>query len=278
MASGEPSPEQQGVLALQSLGGRLRQARDAQGLTAAALADRLRIGVEQLEALEAADLERLPERVFVVAQARRVASALGLDISTDLEALRAAADRQPAGRGSRPAVPTGSSGGPQISSHPPAAARRGTAGTGASRPLLVAGLVVLVLAAVGGGWWYRSARQPSQPDPSRPSGSLPPSLSAGAGSAVPAPAPAADPSVAAAPPAGSVVLASREPSWVEVRRSDGSIVFRGLLRGARVFSLDKGLRVLAGRPDLVTTRVGSEPARPLGPISAVRWRSLPAVP
>jgi len=77
------------------MGRRLRQAREARGLAAHLLADRLRIGVEQLQALEAADRERLPEPVFVIAQARRIATALQVDITAELEALRASGELQP---------------------------------------------------------------------------------------------------------------------------------------------------------------------------------------
>ena len=81
------------------------------------------------------------------------------------------------------------------------------------------------------------------------------------------------------PPSGSsdsLVLDSREASWLEVRSADGTTLFRGLLSGSRSFPLGQGLEVLAGRPDLVRSRIGAAPARPLGPISDVRWRSLPA--
>ena len=63
---------------LRDLGQLLRQSRESQGLQAETVADRLRIGVEQLQALETAELDRLPEPVFVIAQARRVAGALDL--------------------------------------------------------------------------------------------------------------------------------------------------------------------------------------------------------
>ncbi|NDF63435.1 MAG: helix-turn-helix domain-containing protein, partial [Synechococcaceae bacterium WBB_3_034] len=66
--------------ALESLGSSLREARLSRGLELAQLAAQLRMGEEQLQALEQADQARLPELVFVIAQARRVASLLDLDI------------------------------------------------------------------------------------------------------------------------------------------------------------------------------------------------------
>ena len=66
---------------LAQLGRCLREARQARQLELSALATQLRMGEEQLQALEEADQARLPETVFVIAQARRVADALGVDIN-----------------------------------------------------------------------------------------------------------------------------------------------------------------------------------------------------
>lgn len=74
---------------MSALGGKLAAARQAQGLSLDQLADRLRLGASQLEAIECADARRLPEPVFVVAQARRVAAFLGVDAEHELAALRA---------------------------------------------------------------------------------------------------------------------------------------------------------------------------------------------
>jgi hypothetical protein len=57
--------------------------------------------------------------------------------------------------------------------------------------------------------------------------------------------------------------------------SEGTTLFKGTLSGEQPFPLGKGLRVLAGRPDLVSAAVGPNPARPLGAISDVRWRAFP---
>jgi len=57
----------------------LRQAREAQGLSLHDLAGNLRMGEEQLAALEAGDRANLPEAVFVKAMVRRVAGKLGVE-------------------------------------------------------------------------------------------------------------------------------------------------------------------------------------------------------
>lgn len=73
---------------LLALGERLADSRRHQGISQEELAERLRLGTDQLDALEQGDLSRLPEPVFVIAQAKRVASALGVNIDAQISALR----------------------------------------------------------------------------------------------------------------------------------------------------------------------------------------------
>jgi hypothetical protein len=74
-----------------------------------------------------------------------------------------------------------------------------------------------------------------------------------------------------AQPKAELVLRSAEPSWVEVRSANGEVLLRGTLEGEQRFPLSGELRVLPGRPDLVSAASGGAPARPLGPIEAVTW-------
>lgn len=262
-------------LALRALGLCLRQAREAQGIAADDLAARLRIGVEQLQALENAELQHLPEPVFVIAQARRVAEALQLDIGPQLQALRDSGELVRSGRAAGLSQPSAHlSATTPTPLAPPAADSRALA-KGALRwpwrPALIGLVSLLVLAGL---WWGWRSRQRAQ---------LPP----GGRAASQAPAPPASEAAPTAPVAAStstplasdvIEIESREPSWVEVRRPDGTTLFRGLLSGSRRFPRGDGLEVLAGRPDLVSTRTGSQPSRVLGPISEVRLRSLPPQP
>lgn len=166
--AGGRAPAPGSVSCLAALGRRLRQARQARGLAVNALADRLRIGVEQLEALETANRERLPEPVFVIAHARRIAAVLELDITAEVQALRASDELQPwpwprSPRSSQAleAAP------PAVTAADPATDRKpGAHTTGArraiswlasarARPLLVGGVLLLALAGVWGGWRLR---------------------------------------------------------------------------------------------------------------------------
>ena len=72
---------------LQKVGDFLREARQGRNLSIEDLSTSLRIGQEQLTALEEGDENSLPERVFIRAMVRRIAEKLNLDTSYILEEL-----------------------------------------------------------------------------------------------------------------------------------------------------------------------------------------------
>jgi cytoskeletal protein RodZ len=354
---------------LRALGAELRQARKARGLSLAALAERLRLGQEQLQALEEGDTRRLPELVFVIAQLRRVAGALQLDLGDQLAQLRA----RPPAESSAPSKPSepahavarqrpfaAPASGPEA--HAAAAQASRAEAMAPPRWRLAAGLaipVVALTAAVAFGLLRRgeprapeansalsnhpsgSLATPTTPDtapqaPSQGGGDLssrstvtPPPVSGGLvskdnpetpaseaatttaqgapsgtshnanGKGTPSPsarapvaasAPAATTatspalptatagarSSAAAADAVSLNLQAAEASWLEVRSGSGEVLFRGFFSGARRFPLQAGLRLLAGRPDLIEVSGTGQPTRKLGPISDVVWYSFAA--
>ena len=283
-----------GIPELQELARVLVEARQAQQLSLVALSQRLHMGLEQLQALEEANQQRLPEPVFVIAQARRLAGALGIDISAQIEALRcsepfmagkpvlkgevfqAAAARQRAAA-APDARPVGAHKASQAKSKPSkaqassvsahGAAGRGLGPAAVARPL--AWLLLLAGLGVGGTWLWQQ-RHRSQPLLS----SLSRHLAQSAGPSrpvVPAP-PAAAKAKKALPAAGVITLKAAQPSWLEVRAAgQAAPLFRGRFRGERQFPIGAGLRLRAGRPDLVLMAQGSAPAKPLGTISQIRW-------
>lgn len=277
--------DQAAAKALAALGARLRQAREAKGLALPDLAKRLFFRQEQLEALEAGDRAALPELVYVIAQAQRVAGVLGLDVAPLLQPLRDLQKRGPAHRCLDPSTST-----PQQSATGPAstgavstkAVRRGAVRTGASsavvRSLAVVALIVGGGAALVWGWrrFDASALQTWLPaQPAAPAGETTADRAADAAKA-PATAPAAPLPMPPAP--GDLLLSSNAPSWLEVRQVGGAageeVVFRGTFKGERRFPLGDGLKVLAGRPDLVTARLEGKPAQRLGSIEQVQWRTF----
>jgi cytoskeletal protein RodZ len=263
---------------LVALGRQFKAARQSRGLDLEVLAERLCIGHEQLKALENADTSRLPELVFVIAQVRRVAASLGVDAEEAVAALRAAtpawtkdATPSPARRPRAQASQAG-----RAPTTPARAREPERAGSRTAGPLLAGAALLLSTAAVGLGLlWHRSSSAPSstgQINNSAPQASSAPTTAA----AIPPSA-----AVAKAPaPAGPalLVLRSQEPSWLEVRDSQGATLFEGTLEGEKSFPLGQGLRVMAGRPDLVRAEVAGQQPGVLGPIDQVIWRSFAAVP
>lgn len=229
------TPDHQAVL--EHLGNSLRAARQEQGLSLSALAARLHMGEEQLRALEAADQAHLPETVFVMAQSRRVADALGIDVSPQLAPLKRCSSLVAQ---------------PQAQAQP----QRASALPGLRLPLPLLGAVAL-LGLTGGallwGWPELRRLRSATPHP---------------GTAIQAAAlsPRAE--------ASELQLSSTEPSWLEVQTTTGAVLFQGTFQGKRRFPLNGGLRVKAGRPDLVEAGVGDQPPRVLGPIEQIRWVSF----
>ncbi|QPN69391.1 helix-turn-helix domain-containing protein [Synechococcus sp. CBW1108] len=231
---------------LSALGEALRHGREAQGLSIAELAGRLNMGLEQLQALEAGDASRLPEAVFVIAQARRVASNLAIDISGPLQMLRASGPFQPQAASAQTPLapgPTGPRPRPQILG-----------------PMALAAAILAGVATGGNLLRQQWLQQRAQPGP--------------AGSRIPIPTAAQPAAVATSSP--ELVLRSQEPSWLEVKAEAGKVLFRGTFNGERRFPLGGGLQVLAGRPDLVQAQLGTAASRVLGPIDQVRWQRFSA--
>ncbi len=248
VVSDSPNPDT--LSALRCLGKTLRQGREVQGLELAVLAARLNMGVEQLQALEEADPCRLPEPVFVIAQARRIASSLAINIDGPLQTLRDSGQFQ--------AKPI------KVAKLTQRAPTRPAQTSG--RLAITAAILVALSGAGAAGWqqWQRHQARPTQPQAQpqllteissadrsrdRESGSLEPD---------------------------QLQLTSSQPSWLEIKTKTGTTLFRGTFTGERSFPLGQGLEVLAGRPDLVRTQIGGGAAQPMGAIDQVRWRSFRA--
>lgn len=272
-----PSPSGDPLL---QLGRVLREAREAKGLSLEALADQLCMGSDQLKALEEGASDRLPEKVFVVAQTRRVATFLGLEADPLIEQLRRTELGSAGGHGlsvssratapSKPAAPRAA-----LRLTPPTAKSSSSANsrssTSSARGWVLTFLGALVVVASLGtvAWRQQQALAPGGP------------ASGGGGTAPPQPALTPPTPVKSARPGAAtpgtkavVVLSSPEGSWIAVRNGSGQQLYQGLLKGERRFPADAGLKVLAGRPDLVTVRSGTSPDHRLGAINEVIWRPL----
>ena len=81
--------------ALRNVGDFLREARQGRNLSVEDLSSLLRIGKEQLIAIESGDESALPEKVFIRAMVRRIAEKLNLDTSFILEELNEKKGNEP---------------------------------------------------------------------------------------------------------------------------------------------------------------------------------------
>jgi hypothetical protein len=80
---------------------------------------------------------------------------------------------------------------------------------------------------------------------------------------------------AAVVPVGQLLLQSSGPSWVEVRGLDGETLYGAILQGQVLLPLGRGVKVLAGRPDLVRVSVAGERPKVLGRIDQIAWVEVP---
>lgn len=266
---------------LQTLGLALRQGRESSGRSLEVLAQQLHMGVEQLRALEEGNRSNLPELVFVIAQARRVASYLDLCVDGPINDLRHASSPTAAVElsHSRDQVPEAASVGvgafaslldssaAETPDQTPAADQIHTEPRSepsppsrAWRPALAAIVLLVGVGSVGMALWRRDLlpipavrTTPSAPPATPPLAIRPPAPS-GSG-----------------PVAGTLLLRASEPSWLEVRTPSGEPLHYGLLEGQQRFANSAGLEVRAGRPDLITVTSADGTTRTLGRIEDLRW-------
>ena len=240
------------VSTLQEIGDLLREARQEQGLSCEQLAQSLKMGSEQLQALEKGDLERLPEPVFIKAMTRRVASKLNLDGDSLISRLQDVLPA-PETRNNAPSQLSGRGG--AISAEP-------------AKNLVVPwqrlAITALAIGAVAGGAMVVASQRRSVETASIKAATV------------------ATPPTEAPPQAmaseetssGKLSISSQEPSWVRIRDSEGDVVYEGTLSERKTLPADSDLEILPGRPDLVLISNGDRAPRPLGPIDEVRWYRL----
>ena len=186
------------------MGAAIRQGRESRSISRDALAQRLHMGCEQLEALEQGDRHRLPEPVFIKAMVRRLASHLELDADSLVAQLGPVSCRPPTANTTPPAQ----------------SAAEQSSGT----PWLA--ILLSLMALIGIGSWARRL--------------LPNTTSAviSQGATIqavpetvkqpPAELPQKADQIIAAETTASITLDCREPCWIALRR-DGTVEFEGTL-------------------------------------------------
>jgi cytoskeleton protein RodZ len=271
----------------QSAGDMLRQAREAHGLDVAVVAAALKVPLQKIEALEADDIDALPDPVFARALAASMCRALRIDPKPVLAKLP---DARSYGLHTQPAM--------SPSFHTDI--QRSSNGTLGSRPLLI--VVGLLLAGAAALVWLpqdwldqlsvsvdrvmergaegttkpqadvpagASGASDSAPDtvaepvqaqpPMAPAASLPAPAAATAPTAsTPASAPAASTTTPEVPDAGqSIVFKVREESWISVTDAGGKQLVHRIVPAGETVALAGRypLSVVVGRASGVDVQV-----------------------
>ncbi|MFM5917949.1 MAG: RodZ domain-containing protein [Novosphingobium sp.] len=222
-------------LPLETVGSRLRRAREDAGKTVAALAAQTRISVRQIEAIEASDYAALPGRTYAVGFSRTLARAVGLDEAEVAASTRAELNEQQVDNQLRPA-PTFEPGDP---ARVPSARLTWFA---------LGGVVLAVIAAIA-----------FLPSLFSPAGSLPSILPADQPSA---PAAAAPVQPAAPAASGPVVFTALQPGvWVKFYDAAGNQLMQKEMAQNESYTVptDKGEVLLwTARPDQLGITIGGQ--------------------
>jgi cytoskeleton protein RodZ len=263
-------------------GDMLREAREAHGLHIDMVAAALKVSPQKLAALEADDIDALPDPVFARALAASVCRALRIDPAPVLAKLPGA---------QRPGLADADR---TISRNLRSAAPRSGAGSNwlPSRPLLIVVLLLLVGAAVlfwlpqsifdqvGASIAHLTAREPSDQAPKSsaagsggPAGTATESVAPAAPPMLPPPSEAAPAEAVAAAPEAPVandliVFTAREDSWVTVTEAGGKQLLRRTVKAGETVGLTGTLplQVVIGRASVVDVRVRGK-AFDLGPLT-----------
>lgn len=231
-------------LPLETVGSRLRRAREQAGLGIAALSAQTRISTRQIEAIEAGDFAALPGRTYAVGFSRTLARAVGLDEAEVAVATRAELTELQ-GEDQRRPVQTFEPGDP---ARVPSAQLTWLALAGVALAIVL-GIVFL-------------------PSLFSPGGSLPSILPAGQPSEA-SMAPAAQPP-AAATAAGPVVFTALQPGvWVKFTDAAGIQLLQKELALGESYMVPAGhgeVLLRTARPDQLAITIGGQPVPKLSDV------------
>lgn len=259
-----PTEEQQVAPAQDTVGSRLRAAREAAGLGRADIAARTRIAERHLISVEEGRWDALASRTYAVGFSRAYARAVGLDERAIADAVRR---ELAAGEMQAPQHPATLEPGDPARIPTP-----GVAWVAAFGALVVIGVLLV---------FWRSYFLPSVPLPDL----APPQAAATAVAAAPQPV-----ATAAAPTAGPVVLTALQPRiWVKVYDAAGTQLFQKEMAQGESFTIPPGAQgplLWTARPDALQVAVGGKVLPPLAdrqmtvrdvPVSAAALLARPPV-
>jgi len=223
---------------LESVGERLRAAREAKGISLEQVASETRIPQRHLKAIEAGDFAKLPGRTYSVGFSRTFAKVVGLDQDEIGAIVRAGLDAQ-AG----------------VGEYRPATFEPGDPARAPSRTLFYFSILAGLIVIAGIAMFLRTMFAPAGELPSiigkeeaRP---------AQAGSGRPA-----APRQAAADPSGAVVFTALEPGvWVKFYDRDGRQLMQKQMALGERYTVPAdavGPRIWTGRPDALEITIGGK--------------------
>ena len=224
-----------------TVGQRLREAREAKGLSVEDVAAQTRIPTRHLTSLEESDWDKLPAATYSVGFAKNYAGVVGLDRNEIGEQLREE-------MGDRLAAAV----------HPEVYEAVDPART-MPKGLVISALGVLVLVVLALSWLSNRSIQPDEQP-----------VTEAATAAPPTPAPATAPPAAPAA-AGPVVLTATAPAWIQVT-DGGQSLFSGELAPGQSYTVPATATaplLKAGKPEALRINVGSAVAPPVGPAGKV---------
>jgi cytoskeletal protein RodZ len=226
-----------------TVGERLRAAREKKKLSLEDIAAQTRIPQRHLEAIEAADWDRLPAPTYTVGFAKNYAGVVGLDRTEVGEQIREE-------MGTQRLVTA------QAEVFEPADPAR-TMPKGLVIGAVVAVIVLIILMS-----WLNSRALNSPDEKANPQAAAAPAP------ATPAQRPAAPtPAVAQGP----VVLMATGPAWIQVT-DQGKTLFSGELQAGQSYAVPPTAiapLLKAGKPEALTVRVGNATAPQVGPSGEV---------
>ena len=241
------------------IGARLRDAREAKGMSVDSLAAKTRVAPRMLSAIERNDLSTVPPRPYGRGFVRAYAQEVGLDPDTTVRAYFARFE---------PVAPT--------HAHQMSDERVGVAGDAAWWPVpvpMAASAVALLILVTGLALWAGRSDAPLETAPPAPvgtSGSGQPA--AGANSLSPAPGSG---TASLGDSAGStdlvVVLEAEKPAWVTATADGKRVIYRTLQPSTReTVRARREVTIRVGNAGAVRWRVGRREPTTMGPIGTVR--------
>lgn len=228
------------------VGARLAAAREAQGLSLAEIAERTRVPMRHLHAIEIGDYAGLPAATYSAGFVKGYARLVGLDGQALSQAFREEI------------------GGIEPTRHEPNSYEPADPSRTPSWGLALFALGIAIVLGIGYLYWRgsiagtdpvalaaRSRDQPAAPAPAPPGG----------------PAPAATPASPVAA-GGPVTIVADELVWLKVYEMGGATLFTGVLQPQQRYDVPAGAidpRLRTGRPEAIHVMVGGATIPQLGP-------------